>query len=104
MSNPLLTTPHSKVDSKIKEPLGVGSTPDCLNGVFQNKNNQFFDKQLVQNNFTEGHIENNFTEGNKKNNATECQIENYAIKGSKQIALGVNNIMILLFRHSELIV
>ena len=31
MSNPLLTTPHSKVDSRVNEPLGVGSTPDCFN-------------------------------------------------------------------------
>ena len=78
MSNPLLTTPHSKVDSRVKEPSGVGSTHDCFNGVFQNKNYQSFDKQLVQNNVTEGHIENNAIEG---------QIENNAIGGSKQIGM-----------------
>ena len=28
MSNPLLTTPHSKVDSRVEEPSCVGSTSD----------------------------------------------------------------------------
>ena len=72
MSNPLITTPHSKVDSRVS---GVGSTHGCFNSVFQNKNYQSFDKQLVQNYFTEGHIENNAIEG---------QIENNAIEGSKK--------------------
>ena len=33
MSNPLLTTYYSKVDSWIKEPSGVGSTPDCFKSL-----------------------------------------------------------------------
>ena len=31
MSNPLLTTTHSKLDTRVKEPSGVGSTPDRFN-------------------------------------------------------------------------
>ena len=28
MSNPLLTTPHSKLDTRVKEPSGVQTPPD----------------------------------------------------------------------------
>ena len=34
MSNPLLTTPHSKVDSRVKEPSGVGTTSDCFSFAY----------------------------------------------------------------------
>ena len=61
MSSPLLTTPQT--------------TQNCFNGVLQNKNYQSFDKQLVQNNVTEGHIENNAIEDHLENNAKEGHIE-----------------------------
>ena len=36
MSNPLLTTPHSKVDSRVKEPSGVGLVPTPDRFIFTN--------------------------------------------------------------------
>ena len=97
MSNTTLTNIPSTLETRVKgpsdgaqvPPSGPGS-PDRFNGVLQNKNNQSFDNQL---NFTEGHIENNFTEG---------PIENPAIGAPKQIVNRGANIMISLFRLSEL--
>ena len=73
-----MSNPNSKIDSRVNKLLGVGSTPDCFNGVLKNKNYQSFDKQQVQNNVTEGHIEKNAIEGH---------IEQNAIGVSKQIGM-----------------
>ena len=47
-------------NARVNETLDVGSpTPTGFNGVFENKNYQSFDKQLIEKNVIGGHIEQN---------------------------------------------